>query len=268
MTMLLTPATCPWMHYQGDSISELAPNPFNTPNVPWYAGPGALLDRIQAIFGPAPALATLGSAGATANVAQGLVQPGYKHINFSGYGSAGATASQIATQITTQGIPKIPAALTAHSPVMVLEAGINDAIAINATTETFLQFQTGYAACISNWLAVFPAGRIIALGCCCYTEAWAGTAGSPTWVGTNLHTEIAQVDTEIQVQIAALGAAGAYVDVQGTLLPWEVIHNPTKIADSQAFNPNAGPGGPAIHPNLNGMGVMADAFFASVTVTP
>jgi hypothetical protein len=255
------------MHYQGDSISQLAPNPFNTPNVPWYAGPGTLLDRIQAIFGPVPPLAKLGSGPVSTTVAQGLVQPGYNHINLSGYGSAGATAPVMAGQLVANGIPKIPTALSAHSPVLVLECGINDAIAIANATETFLQFQTGYALIISNWLAAFPAGRIIALGCCCYTEAWAGTPGSPTWVGTALHTQIAQVDTEIQAQIAALGAAGTYVDVQAAVLAWEVINNPTKIADSQAFNPNGGPGQPAIHPNLNGMIIMADAFFAAVTVS-
>lgn len=253
-----------WLHFEGDSIT--VGTGWNEGNYPWYNPPGGVLPTIQATWPGAvvqqnPSTVSGSQAilkpGATPAIVQPVITTG-KQVSWTWDGQAGATAAMVANNLVNLGLPQVPKTLTA--PILVLQCGINDAAAIVNSTGTLLQFQTGYNACVSEWLTVFPAGLVIGISAYMHGETW---VSGPAWDPANAFTSaIVSVNNAMQTILAGLGSAGAYVDLRTPALAWEVANNPG--AASSGFATVDG-----THPKIVGMtSIFKPAFFGAVSVAP
>lgn len=257
------------VYFIGDSISVPFPSSPNEGGYPWYASPGALVDQINAVWGTAAsqpttvAQATPTSVGGTSSGAFTTsvlaAPPVSRHIVVMGSGQSGATAQQIADNITSTLIPEISTAVRGlTNPVIVILGGINDAFLIHAASETIGQFQTAKALQYSRIYARWPLARIIDCSCFCLGEKVSGGA----WGSNPADAEILAVDNAM----ATLAAANSVqvVDFRAALAAWETVNNPAQDPGGHAVLLE----GNNVHSTFRGaIEVMGPAFRSAVTIS-
>jgi hypothetical protein len=222
---------------------------------------GVFNDALAAIAAAFVASPTIGRSSATGGIATatggvGQSQPIVGSIHVFNLAVSGTGIATIDATFAAR-----VAALVPLPDDIWIHTGVNN-LPSNPEALSLAAYSAAWASVIAQAVALPNHPRIWIDSILCQSELW--LAGPLRWAGPHDAPAVPSINDFNAAAIAALGAAGLYVDARAAYLALEPTGNPGSAPDGYLITPGAYP----VHPNATGQAVVSAQMMAHVTVVP
>lgn len=221
---------------------------------------GVFNDALAAIAADFAASPTIGGSSATGEVGSSTGNVGQSQ-------PVVGSITVLNLAVSGTGIATIDATFAARVAALVpppddiwIHTGVNN-LPSNPEALSLAAFSAAWVSVIAQAVAMPNHPRIWIDSILCQTELW---SAGPVWAGPHDAPATPSIDDYNAAALAALGAAGLYVDARAAFLALEPTGNPGSAPDGYLITPGVF----QVHPNAAGQAVVSARMLTTVQVVP